>query len=187
MIARTEPAIKYQLRKAKLEDCPAIEELIELSARGLSAEDYSPEQIEGALKGAFGVDTDLIKDGTYYLAEADENLVGCGGWSFRKKIFGGDSRPSEDSGKLDPRSDPAKIRAFFVHPLWARKGMGKAILERCESEAGAMGFKSLELMATLPGVSFYSALGYTGSDPINYTLAAGLTIKFLPMRKAISR
>jgi len=180
------PGPKFKIRKAKLADCPAIDELIKMSARGLSAQDYTSDQVEEALKEAFGVDTDLIRDGTYFVAEEDQILVGCGGWSYRKKLFGGDSRPSEDAGKLDPRSDSAKIRAFFVHPLWARKGIGKAILARCEAEAGAMGFKSLELMSTLPGVRFYSALGYEGSDPITYTLAPGLTIKFLPMRKLIS-
>jgi len=185
MNPHADAAPKFKIRKANLTDSSAIEELIKISARGLGREDYSSDQIEEALKGAFGVDTDLIRDGTYFVAEADEILVGCGGWSFRKKLFGGDSRPSQDQGKLDPRSDSAKIRAFFVHPLWARKGIGKAILARCEAEAGAMGFKSLELMATLPGVKFYSALGYAGSDPINYTLAPDLTIEFLPMRKIL--
>jgi len=185
MIARTDSKIGYEIRKANLTDAPAIEELIKISARGLSAEDYTSEQIEGALEGAFGVDTDLIKDGTYFVAEAGEILVGCGGWSHRKKLFGGDSYPSQDPGELNPRTDPAKIRAFFVHPLWARKGIAKAILERCEAEAGAMGFKSLELMATLPGIRFYSTLGYAGSDPINYSLAPDLTIKFIPMRKTL--
>src|SRR6267143_2451833 len=98
MIARTDSKIGYEIRKANLTDAPAIEELIKISARGLSAEDYTSEQIEGALEGAFGVDTDLIKDGTYFVAEAKEILVGCGGWSYRKKLFGGDSRQSDNSG-----------------------------------------------------------------------------------------
>jgi len=195
MIARTDSKIGYEIRKANLTDAPAIEELIKISARGLSAEDYASEQIEEALKGAFGVDTALIRDGTYFVAEADETLVGCGGWSYRKKLFGGDSRPSDSSGdpgagdsdalELDPRKDSAKIRAFFVHPLWARKGIARAILARCEAEARAKGFKSLELMATLPGIRFYSALGYEGSEPTNYPLAPDLTIKFIPMRKTL--
>ena len=185
MMARADSSIGYKIRKAKLIECPAIEELIKISARGLSADDYTSEQIEGALQGAFGVDTDLIRDGTYFVADTGEILVGCGGWSYRKKLFGGDSLPSQDPDQLDPRIDPAKIRAFFVHPRWARKGIGKAILERCELEAGAMGFKSLELMATLPGLKFYSVLGYVGADPIDYTLAPGLTIKFIPMRKTL--
>ena len=185
MNARAESEMRYKIRKATLIDAPAIGELIKISARGLSAEDYTSEQIEGALRGAFGVDSDLIKDGTYFVTEAGDVLVGCGGWSYRKKLFGGDTLASEEAGKLDPRTDSAKIRAFFVHPLWARKGIAKAILLRCEEEAGAMGFKSLELMATLPGIRFYSTLGYTGSDPIDYTLAPDLTIKFIPMRKIL--
>ena len=132
MNARAESEMRYKIRKATLIDAPAIGELIKISARGLSAEDYTSEQIEGALRGAFGVDSDLIKDGTYFVTEAGDVLVGCGGWSYRKKLFGGDTLASEEAGKLDPRTDSAKIRAFFVHPLWARKGIAKAILLRCE-------------------------------------------------------
>ncbi|RPI77426.1 MAG: GNAT family N-acetyltransferase, partial [Desulfobacteraceae bacterium] len=119
--------MKYKIRKAELNDCPEIEKLIALSARGLSAQDYTPEQIEGALQGAFGVDTQLIKDGTYFVVEAGGLLVGCGGWSKRKTLFGSDKRESRDPAELDPAIDPAKIRAFFVHPEWARKGIGRAL------------------------------------------------------------
>ncbi|HJY36706.1 MAG TPA: GNAT family N-acetyltransferase, partial [Steroidobacteraceae bacterium] len=116
--------------------------LIARSARELSAGDYTPEQVEGALRGAFGVDTQLILDRTYFVAEADGKLVACGGWSKRRTLFGGDARSGRDAADLDPATDAAKIRAFFVDPAYARRGLGSAILERCESAARACGFRS---------------------------------------------
>ena len=178
--------MEYKIRKAELNDCPAIEKLIALSARGLSAQDYTPEQIEGALQGAFGVDTQLIKDGTYFVVAADGLMMGCGGWSRRKTLFGSDKRGTRDPAELDPETDPAKIRAFFVHPEWTRKGIGRAILARCESEAKSHGFRSLELMATLPGVRLYTAYGYIGSERIEYRLPSGQTIEFVPMKKVLA-
>jgi GNAT superfamily N-acetyltransferase len=140
------------LRKATLADVPQIEALIARSARGLSAQDYRPSQVEGALRGAFGVDTQLLCDQTYFVAEEDRRFVGCGGWSFRSTLFGGDARPGRDSSTLDPRTHAAKIRAFFVDPAAARRGIGSLLLERCENEARAHGYSRVELMATLPGV-----------------------------------
>lgn len=178
--------MQYTLRKATLEDIPALEQLIALSARELSKKDYTPEQIEGALQGAFGVDTQLIKDETYFVAEANRMLIGCGGWSRRKTLFGGDHRESRDAAELHPATDAAKIRAFFVHPHWARRGIGRAILERCEAEAGAYGFRSLELMATLPGVRLYAACGFVRAERIQHKLPSGNTIEFVPMKKKIA-
>ena len=153
----------YTLRKATLDDRPAIEELIKLSARGLSRADYSDEQIEGAIRTVFGVDTNLIEDDTYFVVESDGELIGCGGWSKRRTLFGGDQYTTRDESELDPKTEPARIRAFFVHPEHARKGIARAILAACESEAKAAGFCALELMATLPGIKFYEANGYQGN------------------------
>ena len=178
--------MEYLIRKATLNDCPTIEKLIALSARELSAQDYTPEQIEGALKGAFGIDTQLIRDGTYFVVEAGDAMIGCGGWSKRKTLFGGDRREARDSAELNPETDLAKIRAFFVHPKWARKGIGRAILERCEAEARLSGFRSLELMATLPGVRLYLACGFVASERIQYRLPSGILIDFVPMRKVLA-
>lgn len=178
--------MQYFIRKANLDDCPNIEKLIALSARELSVQDYTPEQIEGALQGAFGVDTQLIKDGTYFVVEAKGVIIGCGGWSKRKTLFGGDKQETRDSAELNPKTDPAKIRAFFVHPEWARRGIGKAILAQCESEAKVFGFRSLELMATLPGVRLYSACGFVASERVEYTLPSGITIEFIPMKKILA-
>ena len=178
--------MQYSIRKANLDDCTNIEKLIALSARELSAQDYTQEQIEGALEGAFGLDTQLIKDGTYFVAEANGITIGCGGWSKRKTLFGGDKQETRDSSELNPKTDPAKIRAFFVHPEWARKGIGRAILARCESEAILFGFRSLELMATLPGERLYSACGFVGSQRVQYELPSGIITEFLPMKKVLA-
>lgn len=182
---KNEDVKDYSIRQAILGDMSSLETLIALSVRGLSAKDYSSEQIEAALHGAFGVDSDLIRDGTYFVAEAKGELIGCGGWSKRKTLFGGDKYASRDSGELDPQFDPAKIRAFFIHPTRARQGIGRAILIKCEANAREHGFRSLELMATLPGLKFYATLGFEGAKPINYELAPGLTIRFVPMRKVL--
>ena len=173
------------LRVATLEDREALRVLIDRSARELSKGDYRVEQVEGALQGAFGVDSQLIQDGTYYVIEAGAAIVGCGGWSYRRTLFGGDKRAERDSGALDPRTDPAKIRAFFVDPAYARRGIGTMLLEKCESEARQRGFSRVELMATLPGVRLYSARGYSGVERVHYEVAPGVAIEFVPMSKSI--
>src|SRR5437660_5774640 len=173
----------YIIRKARLEDRAAIEQLIEASTRGLSREDYSDRQIEAAIATVFGVDTSLILDGTYFVAEEAGTLIGCGGWSKRKTLFGGDQFAGRDSSELDPQTEAAKIRAFFVHPQWARKGIARAILSRCESEAKACGFRSLELMATLPGVHLYRACGYKGTECVEYEMTDDVKLELVPMRK----
>jgi GNAT superfamily N-acetyltransferase len=174
---------EFTLRPATLADKPELVELIARSARELSANDYTPEQIEGALRGAFGVDTQLIEDRTYFVAELDGKLVACGGWSKRRTLFGSDARSDREAGNLDPAVDAAKIRAFFVDPDYARRGLGSAILERCESEARAAGFRRFEMMATLPGARLYTRYGYVGTERIQYEMQPGLTIEFIPMKK----
>lgn len=173
----------YSIRKAIGNDKAALTDLIALSARKLSTQDYTAAQIEGALRGTYGVDSQLIKDGTYFVAESDGEIVGCGGWSRRRTICGSDSYTERDDAELDPATDAAKIRAFFIHPEHARQGVGKMILERCEAEAIAHGFARLELMATLPGVPFYTALGYERGTPVTQKLDDGITIEFVPMYK----
>jgi GNAT superfamily N-acetyltransferase len=173
----------HQIRPATPADKPELEALIARSARELSRGDYTPEQVEGALRGAFGVDTQLIADGTYFVVIADARIVGCGGWSKRRTLFGSDARLGRDAGELDPAVDAAKIRAFFVDPNYARRGIGRAILEHCETEARARGFTRFEMMATLPGVRLYRECGYVGEQRISYDLGGGLAIEFLPMSK----
>jgi GNAT superfamily N-acetyltransferase len=175
----------FSLRKATLDDRPALEELIAESARGLSRGHYTDAQVEAALGSAFGVDSELILDGTYFVAEAEGRIVGCGGWSRRATLFGSDAQPGRRSDLLDPARDSARIRAFFVHPGWARRGIGRAILERCEEEARAHGFRAAELLATLPGHRLYRVLGYEGDERVAHELPGGVAIDFIPMRKAL--
>ena len=175
----------FSLRNATLDDQPVLETLIAESARGLSREDYTERQIEAALGTAWGVDTQLIRDGTYFVAEADGEIVACGGWSRRKTLFGADRHSNRQPELLDPARDAARIRAFFVRPAWARQGIGRALLQRCEAEARAAGFRAAELMATLPGWRLYSAMGYRGEQRITHDLGGGVTIEFVPMRKEL--
>ena len=174
----------FQIRPATLEEKPLLQALIARSARGLSAQDYSPQQIEGALRGAFGVDTQLIIDGTYFVAEEAGQLIGCGGWSYRRTLFGGDARADRETGDLDPKKDAAKIRAFFVDPGHARRGIGKAILEACERAARAQGFTRFEMMATLPGVRLYEVCGYKADERVSYPLGPDLASDFVRMSKS---
>jgi len=177
----------YRLRTATDADAPAIGALIARSIRELGAADYTPAQIEGALKGAFGVDTSLIRDESYFVVTAASGaLVACGGWSRRRTLFGADTRAERDDALLDPQLDAARIRAFFVDPAHARRGLGRLMLEHCEAEAVRSGFSRFELMATLPGKRFYERCGYTARESLTYPLAGGERITFVPMWKALS-
>jgi GNAT superfamily N-acetyltransferase len=173
------------LRTALSADIPQIEALIARSARGLSTADYRPAQIEAALRGAFGVDTQLLADKTYFAAEEDDRIIGCGGWSFRSTLFGSDRRAGRDSSLLDPRTQAAKIRAFFVDPAAARRGIASLLLERCENAARSRGFQRAELMATLPGVRFYAVRGYSAAARVQFDMGGGESIEFVPMHKAL--
>lgn len=173
----------YTIRKAKLEERDRISELIAASARGLSREHYDDAQIEAAIVSVFGVDTTLIEDGTYFVAEDEGELAGCGGWSRRKTLFGGDQYATRDVSYVDPASEPARIRAFFVHPAHARKGVAHAILRECEREAGEHGFRAIELMSTLPGVKFYQACGYSVQGTYILKLIGDVKLELVPMRK----
>lgn len=177
----------FQIREATLDDRDAMRALIARSARELSSGDYTPEQVEGALRGAFGVDTQLILDGTYFVVEGDDKIVGCGGWSWRRTLFGGDSRTERDAGALDPKVDAARIRAFFVDPDYARRGIGRLLLQHCEQAAQARGFTRFALMGTLPGVRLYAACGYVAQPRIRYPVGDGVEIEFVPMVKEIPR
>jgi GNAT superfamily N-acetyltransferase len=173
------------IRKAMMEDREAMQQLIAASARLLSRQHYNDAQIEAAIATVFGVDTTLIEDGTYFVAESDGVFVGCGGWSRRKTLFGGDQYSSRDVGYIDPQSEPAKIRAFFIHPDHARKGIARAILARCEEEARAYGFRELELAATLPGVEFYKSCGFVERGNFDLDLVEGVKLELVPMRKEL--
>jgi GNAT superfamily N-acetyltransferase len=195
--------MNIRIRKATAADVPGLGEVIEASVRGLQAEDYSPAQIEGALKSVYGVDTQLIADGTYLVAEIFETqnpetqnpetqkrespnhpeIAGCGGWSKRKTLYGGDQYAAREDSLLDPARDAAKIRAFFVHPKWARRGIGGLILEACEKAAREAGFTRLEMGATLSGTAFYRAKGYTALENLEAPLGNGEMLPIVRMVK----
>lgn len=175
----------FEVRQATLEDREEITRLIAESARRLSREHYADDQIEAAIASVFGVDTTLIEDGTYFVAEQDGELIGCGGWSKRKTLYGGDQYSHRDTAMIDPASEPSRIRAFFVHPEHARKGVARAILSVCESEAKTHGFGALELLSTLPGIKFYEANGYSAIGNFDLELTGGVKLQFVPMRKQL--
>jgi GNAT superfamily N-acetyltransferase len=175
-----------KLRLAEMEDVPVLTGLIAASVRVLQAGDYTDAQREGALTSVFGVDTQLIADGTYFVAEIGGTIVACGGWSKRKTLFGADHCAGREDSLLDPRKDAAKIRAFFVHPEWARRGIGTRVLEACEAAATAEGFKRFEMGATLTGVALYEVRGYREVEKIAVPLGNGESLPIVRMEKHIS-
>jgi GNAT superfamily N-acetyltransferase len=195
-----------RIRQAVTADIPALRALIDASVRGLQAGDYTPSQIESALATVYGVDTQLIADGTYFVAEAapasavssqavalgapesigEERIpaiAGCGGWSKRKTLYGADHCAGREDDLLDPRNDAAKIRAFFIHPDWARRGIGSMILDACETAARTAGFTRLEMGATLTGVPFYQARGYVAMEQLEVPLENGASMPIVRMGK----
>jgi len=176
--------VDFHVRPASPADVQAIHELIVVSARELSRNYYDDAQVEAAIAHVFGVDSTLIADGTYFVMEAEGVIRGCGGWSKRRTLFGGDQYASRDVGFSDPTTDSAKIRAFFVHPQSARKGIARALLARCESEAINAGYTQAELMSTLPGEQFYRVCGYVSSAAMN-VIVGGVDLRFVPMAKPL--
>jgi GNAT superfamily N-acetyltransferase len=176
-----------QLRLATPADIPALRELIDLSVRLLQAGDYSPAQIDGALGTVFGVDSQLIADGTYFVAEAPGIIVGCGGWSKRKTLFGSDQGAGREDNLLDPLHDNARIRAFFVHPDWARRQIGSMILQACETAAMEAGFTGFELGATVTGERLYSVRGYAAIERVEVPLSNGAPLPIIRMSKRAAK
>jgi GNAT superfamily N-acetyltransferase len=173
------------IRTATSEEIPALERLIEESVRALSVGFYSPQQIESSLKYVFGVDTQLIEDGTYFVVEADGLPAGCGGWSKRRTLYGGDKLKTGEDNLLDPNTEPSRIRAFFVHPNFARRGIGRLLLDACEKAARQAGFTALELAATMPGEPLYAACGFHIIERIEVELPDGVLVPIARMGKAI--
>ena len=171
------------LRLATIGDVPALTELIPLSARALSTGFYTEEQTEAAIRYVFGPDTRLIFDGTYFVAEERGELAGCGGWSRRRTLYGGDQMKAAEDPLLDPRTEAARVRAFFVHPSFARRGVGSAILEACLDAARAAGFRRVELASTLPGVPFYRAFGFEEREPLGVPMPGGLSLPVIRMER----
>ena len=175
--------MQIQLRLATTEDIPALDQLMRRSVQSLSAGYYTERQIELSLIHVFGIDTQLVADGTYFVAEVNDQLAGCGGWSKRRTLYGGDQTKTGEDNLLDPTTEPARIRAFFVDPDFARRGIGRRIIEACESAARAAGFRHLELGATLPGVPLYAALGYHPIEQIEHPMPEDEVLPIVRMGK----
>lgn len=173
------------LRVALRTDLPALERLIDASVRALSAGYYTPAQVESGLRFVFGPDTQLIDDGTYFVVETDGGLAAAGGWSHRRTLYGGDQSKQGPDPELDPATEPARIRAFFVHPSHARRGLARMIHDRCVGDARAQGFRELELMATLPGEPLYLALGFAPLEREAPRLPDGERLPMVRMRKRL--
>ena len=173
------------IRPANPEDIPALQALIDVSVRTLSASYYNQDQIESALANVFGVDSQLIEDGTYFVAEIAGQIVGAGGWSKRKALFGGDQFKADHAQLLNPATDAARIRAFYVHPEWSRRGIGRKIAQACEDAAKTAGFKMLELAATLPGEPLYLAMGYKNMGACPIPLPGGRSLPCFRMEKRL--
>jgi GNAT superfamily N-acetyltransferase len=168
-----------------MDDVPALEELIPLSVRALQSGHYSPAQMEAALGTVFGVDRQLIADGTYFVVEDAGRIIGCGGWSRRKAVFGGDRARTGADEMIDPSRDAARIRAFFVHPDYARRGIGRALLAACETAIVAARFATAELVATLAGEPLYAAFAYEVVECYQVPMSGGLQLPVVRMRKGL--
>ncbi len=173
------------LRLATPDDIEALTVLIEQSARALSAGFYSAQETEAVVRHVFGVDSQLIADGTYFVIESDGRLAACGGWSRRSTLFGGDQFKAQADALLDPARDAARIRAFFVHPDFARQGLGRMLLEASMNAARVEGFTALELMATLPGEPLYRAFGFEALERRELPFGPDIRVAMLRMRRAI--
>ena len=177
----------FRLRTATMEDIPELTLLIDVSVRALHTEHYTSDQISGALKHIYGVDTTLIHDGHYFVVETSPpekiQIIASGGWSHRRTLYGGDRYTVRDDDLLDPATEAGKIRAFFVRPNWTRRGLGGIVLRACEDAARAAGFGKVEMGATLSGVPFYAASGYRELEEVEEHLENGVVVKFVRMGK----
>ncbi len=174
--------MNLNFRLAKCEDIPAVKGLMEQSIAVLLGNYVNEEELEASFE-SMGLDDQLILDKTYFLIDFEGVLVGCGGWSNRKTLFGGNHTPNRSNDFLDPNHDAAKIRAMYTHPDWARKGIGTFILELAEKEACNAGFKRCELMATLSGIYLYKRRGYKIDEEIFYKSKKGNSVKMYKMTK----
>jgi GNAT superfamily N-acetyltransferase len=164
---------------------PVLRDLIERSAAALSVGFYTQQQVESVTREVFGVDSQLVADATYYAIETDGAIVACGGWGRRSTSFGGDQAKSEPERLLDPATEPAKIRAFFVDPRWARRGLGSMLMTHCAAQAAAAGFGTLELVSTMPGEPLYRALGFTEVERFDLVLGGGVLVPVARMRRQV--
>ena len=177
----------FAIRAANSDDLAELRRLVADSVWVLQSSDYTDAQREAAIRLVYGVDTQLMRDGTYFAVECEGQIVACGGWSRRKTLFGGDQHsPSREPELLDPAKEAAKIRAFFVRPGWERRGIGSALIRACEQAALDEGFRRLEMGSTLTGVPLYTAHGYREVERIEVPLEGELTMTVVRMEKEVA-
>lgn len=174
------------LRVATPDDRAAIDALMAESAAAHFPRFYDEPECASAVRYIAAVDPMLLEDGTYYVLDADGRIVGCGGWSRRGKLYTGSGDAADDARLIDPATEPARVRAMFVHDDWSRRGLGRRILDACESAARAEGFRALALMSTLPGLPLYLAYGFQKLEEVDIPLPDGLTVAGATMCKPIS-
>jgi GNAT superfamily N-acetyltransferase len=178
--------IRPTLRVATPADALRIEALMKASIAAIFPAYYDAEQTASARRYIAKPDPTLVEDGTYFVLEVGDELVGCGGWSRRGRPYMGSDTAHDDDRLLDPATEPAHVRAMFVRQDWMRRGLGRRILEECEAAAHRAGFRRLELVATLPGVPLYEAFGFTPTAEIaDIALVDGIPLPCLAMSKSI--
>ena len=179
------PSPAGHIRRATMDDVPALERLVERSIRALSAGHYDAAQVESSLRHLYGIDTVLVQDGTYLVMEMEGALAGCGGWSFRQTPFGGDNAEAvrDDAGRRIPGRDAAVMRAYFVDPAWTRRGIARKLLTACEAAAREAGFDRFELTSTSMGRAMYAACGYRAVEPVDVALPDGQHLPHVLMVK----
>lgn len=173
------------LRIATLDDEAAVDALMKDSAAVLFPRFYDAQQATSAVRYVAQVDPILLADGTYFALEDNGELVACGGWSRRDRLYTGSGESDGDVRTLDPSIEPARVRAMFVRADWTRRGLGRRILEECEDAARREGFRQLALMSTLPGLPLYLAYGFQPLEDVEVTLPDGVTIACVSMEKPI--
>jgi GNAT superfamily N-acetyltransferase len=174
----------FRSRTATPRDLPALSALMDASIRGLMAHYLDAVRVEASFE-IMGVDTSLIEDGTYFAVESDGRIIGCGGWSRRATLFGGDHSAGRDARLLDPQSEPARIRAMYTHPDFARQGVGRLVLSLCEADAAREGFQAFELVSTVAGLPLYSSCGYEVIEAIDVPTSKGVTVPCAKMTKRL--
>lgn len=175
------------LRVATLDDAPSVEALMKQSTAAIFPAYYDATQTASSVRYVAQADPMLLADGTYFVLEAGDEIVACGGWSRRARPYAGSADTPGDDRLLDPATEPAHVRAMFVHADWTRRGLGRRIIDACETAAGEAGFRQLDLVATLPGVPLYRACGFTPTGEVEeVVLADGVRLPCLAMRKPIA-
>ncbi|HEY8179475.1 MAG TPA: GNAT family N-acetyltransferase [Candidatus Limnocylindria bacterium] len=170
-----------ELRLGRLDEADAIDALMKASTRDLFPAWYDAEQTAASIEYVASVDRTLIADETYFVAEADDGLIACGGWSRRDKMYAGAGDAAGDARLVDPATEPARVRAMFVRSDWTRRGLGRRILEACEAAARAEGFQRLALVATLPGRPLYEAYGFHATGEERVRMPNGVEMSAIPM------